>query len=154
MDINKIYQSMINNFSNFSFTDFTNLLSIIGFFISVYVYFDLKRLKKFYLFKGRSPDLCKQLSNHSSKINDYLGDFNNNIPNIDKELALAVITLKSIKRKTSGFIKQSISLLQKKINSYKSKEKSESVLREIYIDMIQINEQIRDLMKDQNWELK
>lgn len=145
-------QDIIKFLNKDIFVGIANLLSIVGFIITLYVFFAVRGIKKFYQFKARVPDLNKKLRAHSSELSNCLNDFDGSSPKIEEELALVEITLKSIKRKTDGDIKQSISNALKQIRNYPSVNEKQHELRSIYVHLIQIVEEITDRRKDQQWE--
>lgn len=147
-------RNAIATFSSPSITALANVITIIGIFVTVSVFLDVRRIKKFYIFTGRITDLSKSLKQHSSKISEYLNDFDGFLPQILEELTRAEVVVKSLERKTNGQLKQSVGKLHKSILSYSSQQQNQDGLRSIYLAMIKIQDEIADYRKDQEWEAK
>jgi predicted ferric reductase len=84
---------MINwsNFINYllspSFTAFVNLLALLGFIVTVYVGFGIRKIKTHYAAKIRVPELKAQLQIHVSILSELLNDYQNNKNSIAIEIA-------------------------------------------------------------------
>jgi hypothetical protein len=130
-----------------------NFVTIVGFVITVFVFIDVKRIKRYYKFVGRVPDLKKNLKQHATNINNYLNDYSNFGSEIQAEITLAEVTLKSLITKTDGQVKQSIISLLKDIQLFNSTKGDEDLLRKIYLGMIKVEAEIVNVRKDQKWEM-
>ena len=135
-----------------TWTAVANVISIVGFAVAILVYLDVRRIKNFYFLAVRVPDLTGRLGKHASKISSYLNDFDGFLPEIQKELVLAEVTLRSLEAKTQGRLKESISHLVKTVRSYDPNSKDKEGLRTIYVDMIRVQAEIADRQEDQKWE--
>jgi hypothetical protein len=153
MDFSALITAIANAFSGPLLTALANALSIAGFVITIFVFLDVRKIKKFYVFTGRVIDLSKSLKQHSSNISEYLNDFEGFLPQIQEELTRAEVTLKSLEKKTSGQLKQSVANLARTVQSYDAQKKDKDGLRTIYLGMIKIQAEIADLRKDQQWEM-
>ena len=64
-----------------------NVASILGIGLSLYVIYNVREIRKSYLFTARAPALLKSLRTHSSNIKDLLKEFETSIEEIETELA-------------------------------------------------------------------
>ncbi|HEY9160953.1 MAG TPA: hypothetical protein VIS94_07705 [Desulfomonilia bacterium] len=113
----------------------------------------LRKIRNEYIFKGRIPTLKKKLQGHSSKLSHLLKNYDDSVFEIDQELALALVDIKSIKSKVGGGgVKNSASSLIKEINKYQSnRKKNEQIVRNIYVKCNVLLLEIENLSEDINW---
>jgi len=139
---------------NISFTDVGTIASILGFLLTVFVFILIRRIKSFYIFKIRVPDLSKRLKDISSNIASYLNDYESSVNSIDEEVAKCEVVLKSLKGKLSGSIKKPIKSLIKTIGNYQNSTdyKTKDNIWDIYIKILKISEEIKEVQEDQKWE--
>jgi hypothetical protein len=142
----------------FKFSDLADILSVIGFGITliglgltIYVLLTIRKIKSYYVFKARVPDLLKAMSKHGSKLAQFHNDFENSKPQILLEVGQAEVTLKSLNAKVDKQIKISINEVAKQISDYKTyQEKSRAW--NIYISLQKVNQEITNLQEDRKWE--
>ncbi len=133
-------------------SDIGSLSSILGFIVSVFVLYNLRVIVRSYMFKARVPALQKKLSTHTSHLIRYLNDFDGSIQSIKEELAKSQIVLNSLRRKLKRPAKGSVKQALKLIDTYKKDHKNENKLRIVYIEMLKVVEEIKDLKADLKWE--
>ena len=153
MNFTEIKDAIFNFFTSKAFTSLVNLVSIISLLITIQVYFHIKKIERFYMFIGRIPDLAKNLQTHASNIIEYLNDndFEKNISQLDVEFVRVAVTLDSLRKKTDGELKQSISKVLKEIKERNLKVKGSEGARSIHLSIVKIQAEIVDLQKDQKW---
>lgn len=139
---------------NFSFSDVGSIASISAFFLTLLILLNIRRIKTFYIFKIRAPELCKKLKLIVSNIYTFLNDYESSSISIDVEVAKCEVVLKSLKRKLSGSTKKSVKYAISKLNDYQNKhgKKTEDNLRGIYVDALKILEEIITIQEDFKWE--
>lgn len=137
---------------NTSLSDAGNVASIIGFLLTVVVFFNLRSIKRFYVFKARAPELLERLIEQSSKIALYQNDFSNSFQEIDVEVARVEITLKSLKQKLRGSVKASTGRVLKQLEKYNKQSKSSENLWHLYVDLQKLIAEVRELQSDLKWE--
>ena len=139
------------------FTALVNITQIASLVITIIVYFGVKRIKKYYTFVGRHPDLVKNLRRHASKIVEYLSDFDGFFDQIQTELKLTEVTLATLEKKIDDQPKKSIRRLRKTLRKTKNTDdlerQGEKGVRSIYNDLLKIDAEITELRKDQQWEM-
>jgi hypothetical protein len=130
-----------------------NVASILGIGLSLYVIYNVREIRKSYLFTARAPALLKSLRTHSSSIKDLLKEFETSIEEIEAELARCSPILESLKRKVGRHERRSISVVVRQIASNKSlSAESKNTAWDIYKELLKIEEELRNLHKDRQWE--
>lgn len=130
-----------------------NVASILGIGLSLYVIYNVREIRKSYLFTARAPALVKSLRAHSSKIKDLLEEFATSIEEIEAELARCSPILESLKRKVGRQERRSISEVIQQIASNKSLSTgSKDTVWDIYKELLKVEEEMTNLQKDKQWE--
>ncbi|MDI6792939.1 MAG: hypothetical protein QME81_08755 [bacterium] len=135
-------------------SDVGSIASIVGLILTLVVFISLRRIRSEFLFKVRVPELQESLKAHASKVFEYHRDYETSKKDeINKELAIAEVNLKSLARKTLGELKTSTKKLQKQIEEFRrnGKVRSKDELYEIYIEMIKLSEEITNFRRDDQW---
>lgn len=137
-----------------SLSDIGSIASILSFIIVLIIFFSVKKIKNFYIFKVRVPDLNKKFENIVSNISSFLNDYENATNSIDEETAKCEVVLKSLKKKLPRSLKKSIKNVIKRLNNYQNRphQKTEGNLREIYVNALKILEEIKYIQEDIKWE--
>lgn len=143
----------IRVFEWFTFSNIGNVASILGVCLSLYLIYNVREIRKSYLFTARAPALLKSLRAHSSNIKDLLKEFETSIEEIEAELARCLPTLESLENKVGRHERRSISVVIRQIASNKSLSKeSKNTVWSIYKGLLKIEEELRNLHKDRQWE--
>jgi len=139
---------------NLSLSDIGSIASILSFIIALIIFFNVKKIKNFYIFKVRVPDLNKKFENVVSNISNFLNDYENTTNSIDEETAKCEVVLKSLKKKLPRSLKKSIKNVIERLNNYQNRpyQKTEGNLREIYVNALKILEEIKYIQEDIKWE--
>jgi len=139
---------------NITFTDIGTIASISGLLLTILIFFLIRKIKSVYIFKGRVPGLSKKLQDIASGIANDLNDYESSITSIDKRVTLCEVVLKSLKEKLQGSIKKDIKSLIKKIGNYQNSKdyETEEHIRDIYLNILKISEEIKELQEDDKWE--
>lgn len=139
---------------NLSLSDIGSIASILSFIIALIIFYNVKKIKNFYIFKVRVPDLNKKFENVVSNISNFLNDYENATNSIDEETAKCEVVLKSLKKKLPRSLKKSIKNVIERLNNYqnKSDQKTEDNLRDIYLSVLKILEEIKYIQEDIKWE--
>ncbi len=126
--------------------------SIVSFFLTIFVLYDTRRLRSFYKFRGGGPTLVKELRGCSQRISEFLNEYDEFIPQLSEELARSIAKLDSLERKLRGPAKVSARRLRRRISNYKADAGSEAEVREIYLEMVKVVEEIKGYQRDLDWE--
>ncbi len=133
-------------------TIFGSIVSIIGFFLTIFVLYDTRRLRSFYKFRARGPTLVAELRRCSRTIAGYLNDFDAFIPQVSEELTRSAAKLTFLEKKLRGPSRASVKRLRKRIITVKVDAGSENQVREIYLEMVKVIEEMRNYERDLSWE--
>ena len=85
-----------------------SIASILGFVITVSVFFKIRQLYARFLFIARIPEHIEQLRHHRSNLRAQLQNFDVSLDEIRMELAECEANLKSLKRKLQGETRKSV----------------------------------------------
>lgn len=130
-----------------------SVASIVGIGLSIYVIYNLRQIRKSYIFTARAPDLVKALRSHSSKIKDLLNEFETSIDEIEAELARCSPVLESLRTKVGRQERRSISDVVRLISANKTLSAgSKNAVWDIYKELLKVEEEMRNLQKDKQWE--
>ncbi len=133
-------------------SDVGSVASLLGLALTVWVAWAVRRLRTSYLFSARVPALAKRLRQHAAKLSDYLNDADAFKAKIEEELAAAEVTAGSLYRKLDGHSRKVMKSLKSSIRRSTKGALSEDQLRVVYLEMVKMNEQLKDLQADLKWE--
>jgi hypothetical protein len=135
-----------------SLSDIASVASIAGLLITIWVAANLRKIKTFYLFTARVPQLARRLRQHSSALATYMNDPVSFQEKIREEMVAAEVTVDSLQRKLGGHSKKTVRNLLTNVRRASEGEFSPPAIREVYLLMIHVNEQLKDLQSDLKWE--
>lgn len=138
--------------SYMSFSNLGSAASIIGLFLTIYLFFAIRTIKRNYLFRARIPALLKKLKKHASGISSALQRYEESDEQVANELSLAEVNLISLKGKTKGKIKATINEAVKDIQKYRKDGGSKKDLRAIYLSINMRIQEIENYREDDKWE--
>lgn len=136
---------------NFSFSSFADVMSVIGFCFTIYVLLTIRKIKNFYVFKARVPDLLKKVTKQASQLSQFHNNFEDSKPQILLVIGQVEVTLKSLNKKVDRQVKNSIKEVSKHISGYKT-NRDKSRLWDIYVSLQKVNQEIVNLQEDRSWE--
>lgn len=130
-----------------------SVASILGIGLSLYVVYNVREIRKSYLFTARAPGLLKSLRTHSSNIKDMLKEFETSIEEIEAELARCSPVLESLRTKVGRQERKSISEVVQLISANKTLSAgSKDAVWDIYKELLKVEEAMINLHKDKQWE--
>lgn len=139
---------------NPTFINSGSIASIISLILTIIIYFGIRKIKRFYIFTGRVPEVVGNLNKIASNISEHLNDYEDFIPQIGLDLADAEVALKTLNRKVGKREhRKPINTLIKTINKYEPNPDGEEELRKIHIGLHKIVAEVQELRKDQRWEI-
>lgn len=142
----------------------SNVASILGFIISVYLIFSIRKIHNHFLFKARFPQLKDKLIEMASRLIDLLQDFEKNKLSIKHNLRLIDTILKNLQKKVHGDSKRTILNLRTEINRYMSTDTIYNKIFNSYKPLIYENawdiyskiqaciEYLNQKLEDNKWE--
>jgi hypothetical protein len=140
-------------FEWFTLSNIGSVASILGIGLSLYVIYNVREIRKSYLFTARAPALLRSLHARSSNINDLRKEFATSIEKIEAEMARCLPILESLKRKVGRQERKSISEVVQLITANKTLSAgSKNAVSDIYRELIKVEEAMRNLHKDKQWE--
>ena len=130
-----------------------SVASILGIGLSIYVIYNIREIRKSYLFTARAPALLKSLLTHSSNIKDMLKEFETSIAEIEAELARCSPVLESLRTKVGRQERKSIAEVVQLISANKTLSAgSKDAVWDIYKELLKLEEAMINLQKDKQWE--
>jgi len=145
--------------------------SISSLIISVFVLLAVKKIRRFYAFTARVPEINKKLVETASAISDSLNVFNGFTTGLCTLLGDAEVNLISLSKKTDGDLKRKVDLLVKEITAIDSPswltkvkryvdsetpkpefDSQKQALQRIYVALYKITGECREIYEDARWE--
>jgi len=150
---NNLTAYVLNFFTKDTLSVISDVASVISLILTLFVLYDVRKLRERYKFRVRGPEILRKLKAHSAKLADYLNEFEGFLPQIDLELGRAHVQLKSLeKKKLPRPVKKAIKHVRKSIQGYNTGAKDEESLRRVYVEMMIVIEEVNDYQKDSDWE--
>lgn len=165
------FLEVVQYFNNSVMTGLSSIASIIGFFMTLYVTFTVQKIRKFYIFNARVPEINGRLTNIASSISSQLNSFSGINTTISKILVDAEVDLSSLSRKVDGSLKKDIKsiILQihlitgkrskfEKVVRFFKKDVSgddvsiEKLLRKIHLALYKVTKECQEKYEDARWE--
>lgn len=146
-----------------NFDSIANWCSIMGFLISIYVMYNLNKIRKHYEYRARIPEIVSQLDEFSKNLNTYFDDISTNKNDIILTIKRLEYTLISLRQKTNNEIIKSINLLLQRTKRIKRggsvkylflKNETwsfEDESWEIYSDIQGILQGVKEDSRDSSW---
>jgi len=134
------------------FTALASVASILSLAISVAVLIDVRKIRSFYVFTARVPQLLDRLRDNSSSLSNQLNDFERFRAQIPLLLADTEVALASLSKKVRSPHNGVVRALALRVKEYDVKADGEVPLREIYVDLHKVIATIDDLREDLKWE--
>jgi hypothetical protein len=129
-----------------------DVAGLIGFAISVYLFFNIRKIKEFYIFATRTPELLNALKQSASNISKLNADFEENKNHIGTELARTSGILASLRKKAPFAQKRLISGTVSLVENYNSQAKNNKDVWEIYNSIHKIISHLEEILADSKWE--
>jgi hypothetical protein len=132
-----------------------NIISFVGFVLTVWVAFSVRSIKNRYIFRARVPDHIANLGDYVERIVEHLNDFEHSKPEVEITLASIEVELRSLKGKLDWGseprkqVKQTLQRIKSyNVESFESKKR----LRRIHVELHKIIETLNRLREDLRWE--
>jgi len=142
-----------------------SISSLLGLFVTVVIYMSLAKIRRFYVYTARVPDLNEKLEEVASQISEHLNSYEGNTTKTFEILAHAEVTLKSLRGTIKGPINSQIKSVVNKIQaacgkhsllSYFRKEDNmenqKSGLEDIYVSIYKIVIECKEDYEASRWE--
>jgi hypothetical protein len=135
-----------------NFDDIANVASILSLLLTIYVLYTVRKIKNYYVFKARVPELVNQISDHASKLALFHNDYENSREQILLELGKAEVTLSSLKKKVDRKTRRLITTAITTVQSYNRYTRDKDQLWKIYIDLQKVVQEVINVQGDREWE--
>jgi hypothetical protein len=135
----------------FTNSELGSFASIIGLLFTLFVFFSVRDIRRRVLFKLRAPEAMKDLTERATNLSNAMQDFNNSLPLIEEQLALANETLKNVLSKVSGDAKKTIKAAMRSIAQFRAlptNRKKREETRRVYIQILTSAKAIEHLIAD------
>lgn len=134
------------------FVAVVNLASIVGLAITVWVFADVRNIKRSYVFRARVPQHVQSLKSRRKQLTEYMNDFVGMQPQIDEQMAGMEVELESLVKKLKGPIRARVRQLLEQVRDYsRSDPKNVGHLRTINLELYKTVEAIGELQEDLKW---
>ena len=130
-----------------------NIFSIASFVISIFVLLSVRRLRTVYKLRVRDPSLIRELAKSASNLSNYLNEYADSIPQLQEELARISVKLSSLENKTAGRLKVTVKQVRTYIDQCEAKAENETEIRDVYMAVLKVTEELKDHQKDLDWEM-
>lgn len=134
-----------------TFTAIVNVLSLLGFAITIYVMIGVRQIKGHYTSRIRVPELKAQLVSLASQLGALLNDYLNNKNQIELEMEKIAPVLKAIKKRLGWTERNKVNETLKKLNEQKNHTSGEAQVRLIYNLLHGINAELEQWENDKKW---
>jgi len=166
------FEAITTFFTSKEITAFATIITILSFFMTLYVMFAVKKIRRFYIFNARVPEIIKRLTDITSKISIQLNSFDGIDRALNEILVNAEVELSSLSRKVDGSLKKQASLLAKEIrilsgrnnwkdriqipslsnNDNKAIRTPEESVQNIYLSLYKLIAECKTRHEDARWE--
>lgn len=133
-------------------SDFGSVASIIALTLTIWVAIGVRRIRMQFLITARMPELSKRMRQHATNLSEFLNEPNRFRNQIHAELAAAEVTVHSLQKKLSWHSRRVVKTLLLNLRSHSRDSINDKHLRDLYVQMVGVNEQLRDMQKDLKWE--
>jgi len=123
--------------------------SIAGLFLTVAVFVNLRRIKSFYVFRARVPELTQKIGEKASNISKLLGDSENTKPQVELELAEIVVLVRSLRDKSTGDARLHAKRVLKRLEQ---RAIISANTWDLYVDIQTLLVTFREIQLDLKWE--
>lgn len=97
--------------------DLNTGLSFVGFLITAYTLYEIKRIKASFMARARLPDIIKELGKNGSSLNTILGTWPNQRNEARSHIRVSATLLNSALPMLDGTDKKELSKIQEKLSS-------------------------------------
>src|SRR5215208_3669499 len=128
-----------------------DVLSILGFVLTVVVYVNVRKIKRGYLFVARVPELIEKLRINAAELVPLQLTFKDSTEQVQLTLGEAEGLLESIRSKVDGSPRAAVVRALKHVRRFPEKATA-SGLRETYVEIQKCLVVLREHERDLKWE--
>ncbi len=127
-----------------------DIASVMGLMVSAVVWLNVRKLRAFYTFRARVPEVIASLNERASNLSSLLSDFEGSRQSIELELAEAAVLIRSLAKKSSGAPRAAAESLASRIEL--NFPRSASDARQLYVAIRTLLLTFKEVQSDYNWE--
>jgi len=131
-----------------TFSDIGTVASILSLAVSIWVLYDVRKIKAGLKLRVRGPVVTKDLRKYCSTISRYLDQFEDFLPQISEEFGKAQAKLKYLEKNLPSETRKSVRNLRKSIEKCEVIIENKEGVRRVYVEMNEVLEEIKDHQKD------
>ena len=144
--------------------NYGNIASVVGLLITYRVYRDVKKLRRRYIFIGRSDDLVNRLREHTQELTECLNDFAGSPSRVTAQVKLITATLELMEDVTVPPQQKSVRQLLHRVRRYSidagpldglplvATRSGEKGLRAIHDELLYMTQRIVDAQENLKYE--
>ena len=129
-------------------TDVGTIASILSLAVSIFVLYDVRKIKNSFKIRVRGPAVIKELQAYSFSVNRYLNQFEDFVPQIAEEFGKAQAKLKYLEKSLPVTQKRSIRALRRSIEKCEVLVENRKGVHRVYVEMTKVLEELKDHQKD------
>jgi hypothetical protein len=129
----------------------SDVASIVSLVLTLLVYFNVRKLRRAYLFTARAPELIDELSAKASELLRLHGIGAQSKSQIQVVMAEADVLLRSMKSKVGGSSRSAVNAALTATAEYQMNDSAEIVLR-VYVAMQKCLAELRQTQLDLKWD--
>lgn len=131
-------------------TNLGNIASIIGMGISLYVLFEVRNIKRRFLFKARIPELVASLRKQAKELNSLLRTFDRSANEIEAALSVCEATVANLAPKLQGETRKAARSFQEHVKQRQAPISKEYTYQ-LYAKLQALIEAVSHVERDINW---
>jgi len=139
-------------FGTVTFDDIANVSSVLSLLLTVYVLYTVRKIKSYYVFKARVPELVHQIAEQASRLALFHNDYKNSRQQIALELGQVEVTLSSLRKKVDRQTKKRITSAVERIGEWNSYKEDKNRLWAVYVDLQKVIQEVKNVQEDREWE--
>jgi hypothetical protein len=151
MDLSQIAKDILQFLASDYMTATANVLEVVGFILTIFVFRSLRKLTSYYVFALRTPKSIDKLTKHNKNIGTYLNDFEGNKFPIDRELAEIEVILKSILAKLNRNQKIPVNEALELIVTYHNLRNRDNI-NKVHLSVFKVVTSLKETQEDMKWE--
>lgn len=128
-------------------------LTLGGIVLTLLVFLGVKKIRSYYSFNIRMPDLIQKLRDHNSSLQKQFRDFDSNKKDIQYEINQIIAIMETVEHKTLKDLRQKIKVFLKNNEDLTDSPEKETAWK-FYSDTAALITRISELVEDRKWDYK
>ncbi|WP_288366552.1 hypothetical protein [uncultured Acinetobacter sp.] len=139
--------------------DLGTIFGIIGFFVTIWLLFEARKIRQSFLIKARLPEVIKELKNSSSLLSTHLKNWGQEEKKAIHQLHISKALIESLMPKLPDFAQKKCKIFVKSITPFalftcffKSSKIDEDQAWNLYSLLSEVVTMLQQLQKDSKWD--